>query len=153
MLQNALNVVSVIRVILLLRSIFLTRLLLINTLQKQIRHLNVFLLIYIDVVLCHIQVLDILDLKILFDSDYTYKPSRNQGLIQHFTKYATYAVNFSAINLLDVLILVLMMAYFYPALMSNQVLSSRYRSAHAAVLRSIQWNSNLHDFFNAQRNP
>ena len=36
----------------------------------------------------HIQVIDILPLELLFSSDYTYKPSRSQSLVQHFTDYA-----------------------------------------------------------------
>jgi len=37
----------------------------------------------------HVQVLDILPLEILFSSDYSYKPSRSQSLIQHFSDYAS----------------------------------------------------------------
>lgn len=36
----------------------------------------------------HVQTLDVLPLNLLFSSDYTYKPSRNQKLIDHFVRYA-----------------------------------------------------------------
>lgn len=39
----------------------------------------------------HFQSIDILPLDLLFDSDYTYKPSNNPALIEHFNQYADLA--------------------------------------------------------------
>lgn len=36
----------------------------------------------------HVQTVDILPLNLLFDSDYTYKPSKNSALVKHFHAYA-----------------------------------------------------------------
>lgn len=41
----------------------------------------------------HVQSLDIVDLEILFNTDYTYKPSNNQSLLKHFDYYASILQN------------------------------------------------------------
>ena len=42
----------------------------------------------------HLQSIDILPLDLLFDSDYTYKPSNNPALITHFNEYADLVKDF-----------------------------------------------------------
>lgn len=36
----------------------------------------------------HVQTINVLPLSLLFDSDYTYKPSKNSSLVEHFNDYA-----------------------------------------------------------------
>ena len=49
---------------------------------------------YINAACGHIQSIDILPLSLLFDSDYTYKPSNNPALIKHFNQYADLVEDF-----------------------------------------------------------
>ena len=53
----------------------------------------------------HVQMLDVIDLEILFDSSYTYKPSANSGLVKHFDIYAKSAIEklgYTPSNCLDI---------------------------------------------------
>ena len=46
----------------------------------------------------HIQVVDIIAKDILFNKEYTYKPSRNKKLVEHFTQYAELLKQYIATN-------------------------------------------------------
>ena len=39
---------------------------------------------------CHIQLVDVVDQKILFNEDFSYMPSKNEGLLNHFKEYAKF---------------------------------------------------------------
>ncbi|QNJ27823.1 methyltransferase domain-containing protein [Synechococcus sp. A15-24] len=101
----------------------------------------------------HIQVLDIVDLSVLFDSDYTYKPSRNQGLIQHFNKYSAYALDLLGYKTSQCLDIGSNDGLFLSCIKEQSAATVLGIDPAYAAVSYAQSNGipTLHDFFNAEK--